>query len=74
MMARETQCQTPGCQYSIQIDQTSVAITVKPLPISQLDAAQAELLENNLHNALEMVLARYFEGGEKWPLQNDSDS
>ena len=63
-MARETQCQTPDCQYSIRIDQSSVAITVKPLPISHLDATQAELLENNLHNALELVLSRYFEGGK----------
>jgi len=59
-MATATSCQTPGATYGIEISPMLIACCValdKPLRLSK---AQAEQLEANLHNAVELVLARYF--------------
>lgn len=60
-MANPTVCQTPGAQFHIHISEQRIEAAVDlPTPL-ELTEKQAELLETNLHNALELVLARYFE-------------
>jgi hypothetical protein len=59
-MSQQTACQTPGAIFSTHIQDRRVSLIVD-LPISLgLTGPQAELLEANLHNAAELVLARYF--------------
>lgn len=59
-MADSTVCQTPGAQFHIHITDTAIECSVDlPEPLS-LTEEEAKLLEANLHNALELVLARYF--------------
>lgn len=59
-MARETECQTPGARFYTRIDPTRVQVEVV-LPFElNIQVEEAELLENNLHNAVELVMARYF--------------
>lgn len=64
-MAHETVCQTPGTQYHIRVSSRRIAVQID-LPIDlNLGDGQAELLEANLHNAIELVLAPYFAGKAK---------
>jgi hypothetical protein len=65
-MALQTKCQTPGCQFSTEIRDSSISLSVTNLPLSHLDEEGAALLESNLHNAVELVLSIYFVGGESW--------
>lgn len=59
-MAMETPCQTSGAQFHIRIQKRTVAVKVD-LPMNLLlDEDEAQVLEANLHNAMELVLARYF--------------
>lgn len=59
-MAMKTKCQTPGALFSTLIHPERILVSVV-LPFDlDLDERSAELLERNLHNALELVLARYF--------------
>jgi len=60
-MALKTTCQTPGTQFHTIIEENLV-IVLLDLPkgiLPQGEKANA-LLEANLHNALELVLAPYF--------------
>jgi len=71
-MAEYTDCQTPNAIYDIGLDdadgndagETDSVKTISckvTLPRKvRLPHAERELLEKNLHNALELVLARYF--------------
>ena len=60
-MALSTECQTPGCLYSTQVNSNGVSVSVEfPVPLD-LTEGQAEALERNLHNVLELVLARFFD-------------
>jgi hypothetical protein len=59
-MARRTECQTPDAQYHTRIGATTVEVRVELPRALDLDEEGAKLLEDNLHNALELVLARYF--------------
>lgn len=62
-MAMETPCQTPGSQFHTYVHDNIVEITVN-LPMDlNLTEEEAELLEANMHNAMELVLARYFVKG-----------
>lgn len=61
MMAEATACQTPDAVFSTVIAERSVTVHVDlPQPLA-LTADDAVLLEANLHNAVELVLARYFQ-------------
>lgn len=72
-MARETPCQTPGVIYNVSIyDLTrqespkTVVDTSTILPfVLDLSEEEAELLEDNIHNALELVLRPYFPKSKK---------
>lgn len=59
-MAMQTPCQTSGAIFHTEVSERRVSVSVD-LPMAlELDEAAAELLEANLHNAMELVLARYF--------------
>jgi len=59
-MAIATECQTDGAVYSIHISDERVEAAVRlPFPLN-LSKEQAVLLEKNLHNAVELVLAPHF--------------
>lgn len=60
-MALETKCQTPGATFSTKVTERKVSCDVR-LPFAlDLTGDEAELLISNVHNALEMVLSRYWE-------------
>jgi hypothetical protein len=59
-MALATDCQTPGARFYTEIRPMHVSVTVE-LPFDlHLTEADARLLEANVHNALELVLAPHF--------------
>lgn len=59
-MAIATQCLTPAAVFHTQINNKEVAISVN-LPFSlNLSEEKAKELEILLHNAVEIVLSRYF--------------
>jgi hypothetical protein len=59
-MAEKTKCQTPGAVFHSSIQDYSVSCRVD-LPIKlSLSNEQAKVLDANIHNALELVLAPYF--------------
>lgn len=58
--ANKTPCQTSGAQFHTQVEGKQVSITVD-LPMElDLTVAEAKILETNMHNAMELVLAPYF--------------
>ena len=58
--ALKTKCQTPDSQFHFKIGDKKVSVEVD-LPMSlDLTEEEATLLEANLHNAVELVLAPYF--------------
>ena len=58
--AVRTECQTGGAVYKIDISEDNITAVVN-LPFElQLDKDEAKLLESNIHNALELVMAPYF--------------
>jgi hypothetical protein len=59
-MAIKTVCQTPGAQFHTKIDKKSVEVKVDLPNELKLSKKQAKILDSNLHNALELVLATYF--------------
>lgn len=62
-MAQETKCQTPGAVYNTAIHDTcgtTISIDVITAKHFDLSEEEAELLEANIHNALELVLAPYY--------------
>lgn len=61
-MALETPCQTPGAHYITDIDSDSVTLHVQLPTGVTIPVEDAELLELNMHNAMELVLAKYFHG------------
>jgi hypothetical protein len=58
--AQETKCQTPDVVYNISISDEKISITLDLPKSLQLDEEEAELLESNIHNSLEIVLSKYF--------------
>ena len=59
-MATETKCQTPGAQFHTKVQFNSVEVKVDMPFELKLSEEEATLLESNIHNAMELVLARYF--------------
>jgi hypothetical protein len=65
--AQETKCQTPDVVYNIDISDEKISI-ILDLPKSlRLDEEEAELLETNIHNSLEIVLSKYFTNMNETP-------
>lgn len=61
-MAVTTDCQTPDAVFSTRISSGGVEIKVTFPHDVELDEHQAEQLEGNLHNAVELALAPLFAG------------
>lgn len=66
-MAKETRCQTPGATYHTKIttsnamrSQVDIYIDMLGEPLRGLDEQELETLQNNIHNALELVFAPYY--------------
>lgn len=58
--ALKTKCQTEGAIYQTDISEKNISINIK-IPFKlELDESEAKLLEANIHNVLELVLAPYF--------------
>lgn len=56
----KTVCQTPDAQFHVKVADNKVSISVD-LPIHlNLTEKEAKILETNMHNAMELVLAPYF--------------
>jgi len=59
--ANKTECQTPDAVYDITISDDSISCQVK-LPFNlSITEEEAELLEANIHNSIEIVLSKYFD-------------
>jgi hypothetical protein len=59
-MANSTKCQTPGAIFHTKITTRQISLSVDLPEHLELSEEQAEMLEANLHNAAELVLAPYF--------------
>jgi hypothetical protein len=59
-MAMSTVCQTPDAYYDIHITEKFINVTVGFGRSLTLNEEEATLLDANVHNALELVLARYY--------------
>ncbi len=59
-MAIATRCQTSGATYTTAITPGQLVIAIDFGRVLDLSAADAAELETNAHNALELVLARYW--------------
>ena len=61
-MALETKCLTPDANFHTYIGDRLIAIDVE-LPFSlDIDKREATILEQLIHNQLELVLRSYFNG------------
>ena len=58
--AVETPCLTPGANFSTHIKPKEISMNVKFPKEINLSKKEAQLLEKNLHNAIELVLRYYF--------------
>lgn len=58
--AIETPCQTPEVNYNTTINDHEIGVTAEMPMDVDLDAQQADTLDRNLHNMMEMVLAPLF--------------
>lgn len=56
-MALPTKCQTPDVNYSTSIAPYGVVVHIDFPNMKSISKKQAELLERNIHNALELALA-----------------
>ena len=71
-MAQKTKCLTPNSQFHTSINKDQVSISVDlPFDIGErLNDDEGELLENLLHNQVELVLRPYFNNVEKNSFNN----
>jgi hypothetical protein len=60
-MAIKTKCQTPGAIYRTIVGSKIIEIKVEVPFVINLDLEEVELLEANLHNAVELALAPIFD-------------
>lgn len=58
--ANKTVCQTPEAQFHIGVKDKEITCRVELPKSLNLDEKEAKLLETNIHNAMELVLAKYF--------------
>jgi hypothetical protein len=60
-MALATPCQTPGAVYRTRIEDNKITIQVDlGNDTLHLSEESATIIEANLHNAVELVLARFY--------------
>jgi len=59
-MAVETKCQTPGTRFKTVVDPLYITVEAWLPTALDLSEEEAALLEANIHNAMELVLAPYF--------------
>jgi hypothetical protein len=57
----EAKCKTPGAIYHFDINNKSVGVEVELPSEIDLDEEKAKELENEIHDALEDILARFFD-------------
>jgi len=58
--ANKTPCQTPDSTFHTEVKDNKITCSVD-LPMDlNLSPADAKILETNIHNAMELVLAPYF--------------
>ena len=60
-MAVKTVCQTPGSIFHTHIEDKEIEVKVTLPKSLNLSEKEASLLEANIHNAMELVLGKYFE-------------
>ncbi len=58
--ALKTECMTPGVKYHTDISKNNIKIVLDLPEDLKLNNEEAKLLEKNIHNALEIVLAKYY--------------
>jgi hypothetical protein len=58
--ALSTPCQTPDMVYDINISDDKIDISLNMPFKLDIDEDEAKLLEKNLHNAIELVMKKYF--------------
>lgn len=56
-MAIGTKCQTPGAQYHTHVHEDGAVVSVHFGQEFDISKEEAILLEKNIHNAMELVLA-----------------
>ena len=61
--AIKTDCQTCGVVYNTTIKPKQITMKLKLPKELDIDDKESKELSNNLHNALELVLAKYFYEG-----------
>ena len=59
-MARKTECLTPGCMFHTSINSKGVSLRVDFPNPRHFTRKEAKLLEDLLHNSVEIVLRPYF--------------
>ena len=63
-LGEERKCLTPGAVYDMDISPNSVGVKVR-LPMNiDISEEEAIQLENEMHDALESILAKYFSEAE----------
>ena len=61
-MALETECLTPGTNFSISIGTKYISCrTILPFEL-KINEDEAKILEKLIHNQMELVLRSYFNG------------
>jgi len=58
--AVKTPCQTPDAKFTTEITKDKISITIDLPSELDINEDEAKILEANIHNAMEMVLAKYF--------------
>ena len=59
-MAIKTKCQTEGCIFVTEIKENSINVNIKiPFDLN-ITKKEAQVLEANIHNVMELVLSKYF--------------
>lgn len=59
-MASETKCLTPGAWFHTRVTSSWVSVNVDLGRVIELSSEEAELIEDLIHNQLELVLRPYF--------------
>ena len=60
VMPANRKCLTPGTEFTTQVSSSSVTVVAHFPGRLDLSEAQAATLDNELHDAVEAVLARYW--------------
>lgn len=58
--AVETSCQTKNVEYTVDIKPKCISIQAVLPSELEIDEEESKILDANLHNAVELVLSKYF--------------